>query len=169
MTISGVASAFPRHYYKQSEIAAALKRNWRNKIEKPEVLDRLLSRVGVDGRFLALPLEAYDSVSTWGQANDAWIEAAEELGEQALCRALTRAGLAPEELGAIFFTSVTGIASPSIDARLVNRMGLSRNIRRIPIFGLGCVAGAAGISRASDYVRAYPDQVAALLSVELCS
>ncbi len=66
-------------------------------------------------------------------------------------------------------TSVTGIAAPSIDARLVNRMGLSPNIKRMPIFGLGCVAGAAGIARAADYVHGYQDQAAALLSVELCS
>ena len=169
MTISGVASSFPKHYYKQEQIADALKRNWQGKIDRPQVLERLLSRVGVDGRFLSLPLESYDGLSTWGQANDAWIEVAEELGEQALCRALTRAGLGTEDLSAIFFTSVTGIASPSIDARLINRMGLPRNIKRIPIFGLGCVGGAAGISRASDYVRAYPNQVAALISVELCS
>jgi alkylresorcinol/alkylpyrone synthase len=169
MRITGVAGAFPKHYYKQAEIAEALRRNWRDKIDNPQVLDRLLSRVGVDGRFLTLPLEAYEGLSTWGKANDAWIEAAEELGEQALCRALTRAGLRTDDLDAIFFTSVTGVASPSIDARLINRMGLPRNIRRIPIFGLGCVGGAAGIARASDYVRAYPDQVAALVSVELCS
>src|SRR6202167_6237624 len=79
------------------------------------------------------------------------------------------AGMKPKELSAIFVTSVTGIAAPSIDARLVNRMGLSTNIKRIPIFGLGCVAGAAGIARAADYVHGYPDQAAALLSVELCS
>ena len=71
--------------------------------------------------------------------------------------------------GALFFTSVTGISSPSIDALLINRMGLPPNIKRVPIFGLGCVAGAAGIARAADYVRAYPSQAAALVSVELCS
>ena len=73
------------------------------------------------------------------------------------------------DLDAIFFVSVTGIASPSIDARLINRMNLRPNIKRIPIFGLGCVAGAAGIARAADYVRAYPDHNAVLVSVELCS
>ena len=78
-------------------------------------------------------------------------------------------GLANSDLGAFYFISVTGISSPSIDARLINRMKLSPNIRRVPIFGLGCVAGAAGIARAADYVRAYPDQFAVLLSVELCS
>ena len=69
----------------------------------------------------------------------------------------------------MFFVSVTGVCSPSIDARLVNRMGLPLHMKRIPIFGLGCVAGAAGIARAADYVRAFPDQIAVLLSVELCS
>jgi alkylresorcinol/alkylpyrone synthase len=72
-------------------------------------------------------------------------------------------------LGALLFTTVTGVASPSIDALLINRMKLPANIRRTPIFGLGCVAGAAGIARAADYVRAYPKQAAALVSVELCS
>ena len=78
-------------------------------------------------------------------------------------------GLGPQDVDALFVVSVTGIASPSLDARLVNRMGMSPRIKRIPIFGLGCVAGAAGIARAADYVRAFPHHVAALLSVELCS
>jgi len=65
--------------------------------------------------------------------------------------------------------SVTGVATPSLDARLVNRLGLPTRVKRNPIFGLGCVAGAAGLARAADYLRAFPDQVAALLSVELCS
>jgi len=77
--------------------------------------------------------------------------------------------VAARDLAALFVVSVTGIASPSLDARLVNRMSLSPNIKRIPIFGLGCVAGAAGIARTADYVRAFPGDVAALLSVELCS
>ena len=123
----------------------------------------------VDGRYLAIPAEEYVDIKTWGQANDIWIRVAQELGEQALCLALHNAGLKPDVLGALLFTTVTGVASPSIDALLINRMGLPSNIRRTPIFGLGCVAGAAGIARAADYVRAYPSQAAALVSVELCS
>lgn len=167
--IAGVASAFPRQYYRQEQIAAALKRHWTGRVENEKVLDRLLARVGVEGRHLALPIEAYDDLTTWGKSNDAWIECAEELAEQSICRVLTRAGLAESDLDAIFFVSVTGVASPSIDARLINRMHLRPNIKRNPIFGLGCVAGAAGIARATDYVRAYPGQVAVLVSVELCS
>ena len=169
MRIASVASAFPKHYYKQQVLVEALKNDWRHRLPNPDILDRLDESMKVDGRFLVRPIEFYENMKNWGQANDVWIESGLELGEKALCRALLRAGLEPFELSAIFVTSVTGIAAPSLDARLVNRMGLSRNIKRIPIFGLGCVAGAAGISRAADYVRGYPDQAAALLSIELCS
>ena len=169
MRIAGVGSAFPRHYYSQQQIAAALKRHWCEGLENPDVLDRLFARVGVKGRHLALPIAAYDDLTTWGKANSAWIEAAEELAEQSLCKALTRSGLSERDVDAIFFVSVTGIASPSIDARLINRMNLRTDVKRHPIFGLGCVAGAAGVARAADYVRAFPQHVAGLISVELCS
>ena len=169
MKIASAASAFPEHYYSQKFLLEKLQEYWGSRLKNPLTLARLHRNVTVDGRYLAMPAEDYHKLTTWGQANDIWIKVAQELGEQALCRALHHAGLAPEQLGALFFTSVTGISSPSIDALLINRMGLPRNIRRVPIFGLGCVAGAAGISRAADYVRAYPSQAAALVSVELCS
>ena len=169
MRIAGVASAFPQNYYPQAEIATALKRHWSEDLDRPEVIDRMLARVGVSGRHLALPIDRYDDLTDWGERNNRWIEVAEDLAEQSICRALTRGGLCEADLHAIFFVSVTGIASPSIDARLVNRMNLRPNIKRVPIFGLGCVAGAAGIARAADYVRAYPEHNAALVSVELCS
>src|SRR4029077_2059500 len=98
-----------------------------------------------------------------------WIRTAQELGHSAISRGMMAAGLDVRDIGALFFTSVTGISRPSIDARLLNRMGLSPNIKRIPMFGLGCVAGAAGIARAADYVCAYPDQFAVILAVALCS
>lgn len=169
MRIAGVASAFPRNYYPQEVIREALKRNWAGRLEKPQLLDKLHGLVGVKGRHLALPIDQYEQLDTWGKHNDAWISCAQELGRLALCRALSRAGISGNELNAIFFTTVTGVASPSIEGRLINLMGLSPNVKRIPIFGLGCVAGAAGIARAADYVRAFPKQAAALISVELCS
>jgi alkylresorcinol/alkylpyrone synthase len=169
MRIASVASAFPEHYYKNAVLVEALKNDWRHRLPNPDILDRLDDSMKVEGRYTVHTIDFYEQLKTWGQANDAWIEHALNLGEKALCRALVKAGLAPKELSAIFVVSITGIAAPSIDARLVNRMGLSTNIKRIPIFGLGCVAGAAGISRAADYVHGYPDQAAALLSVELCS
>ena len=169
MKIASAASAFPKHYYPQKFLLEKLQEYWGDRLKNPQMLARLHRNVAVEGRHLAIPPEKYNEIDTWGKANDIWIEVAQELGEQALCRALHHAGLHASELSALFFTSVTGISSPSIDALLINRMGLPVNIRRVPIFGLGCVAGAAGIARAADYVRAYPRQAAALVSVELCS
>jgi alkylresorcinol/alkylpyrone synthase len=169
MKIASAASAFPKHYYSQQFLQQQLREYWGDRLPNPQVLQRLHRNVAVEGRHLAIPTEKYYDISTWGQANDIWIEVAKELGEQSLCRAFHHAGLDAQKLGALFFVSVTGIASPSIDALLINRLGLPSNIRRVPIFGLGCVAGAAGIARAADYVRAYPWQAAGLVSVELCS
>jgi len=169
MQIASAASAFPKHYYSQKFLLEKLQEYWGERLRNPLMLARLHRNVSVEGRHLALPHEKYYELKTWGCANDAWIQVAAELGEQALCRALHHAGIEPSRLGALFFTSVTGISSPSIDALLINRMGLPPSIKRIPIFGLGCVAGAAGIARAADYVRAYATQAAALVSVELCS
>jgi len=169
MQIVSATSAFPKHYYSQEMLFAALQQYWGDRLAKPEVLRRLHKNVGVDGRFLALPIDAYPLLKSWGEANDHWIRTALELGYCSISRGLTAAGLSAGDVGALFFTSVTGIASPSIDARLINRMDFSPQVKRIPMFGLGCVAGAAGIARAADYVRAYPDQVAVLLAVELCS
>jgi len=169
MKLAGAASAFPRYYYPQAVLLAALREYWKDSLPNPRMLDQLHAHAGVDGRHLVLPLERYYDLTTFGKANDVFIEAAQELGEQAIGCALARARVDKSRIGAFFFVSVTGIASPSIDARLINRMHLPTNIKRVPIFGLGCVAGAAGISRAADYVRAFPDQVAVLLAVELCS
>jgi len=169
MRIASVASAFPQHYYRQEVLVAGLKNYWRDRLANPGILDRLDESMKVDGRYTARPIDFYLNMETWGQANDAWIDVGLDIGEQALCRALVSAGIQPRDLHALFVTSVTGIAAPSLDARLINRLGLSPNLKRIPIFGLGCVAGAAGISRAADYVRGYPGQAAALLSIELCS
>ena len=168
MRITSAATALPRHYYPQAVLVEAFRQHWGNKLDRFDVLEKLHSATQVDGRYVALPLEAYP-LRSWGEANNAWIEATLELGQQAVCRALQASASSPGDIGAFFFVSITGIASPSIDARLINRMKLSPRMKRIPIFGLGCVAGAAGIARAADYVKAYPNQAALLLAVELCS
>jgi alkylresorcinol/alkylpyrone synthase len=169
MHILSTATAFPPHYYTQCEVVDALLAFWGGDAQIAAVLERLHMRTGVDGRYFSRRLEEYAALDSWGKVNDVWIEVAQELGERAIDCTLKQARFNPRQIGAIFFVSVTGVASPSIDARLVNRMQLSPSIRRNPIFGLGCVAGAAGLARAADYVLAYPDQIAVLLSVELCS
>jgi len=169
MRIASVGSAFPPHYYEQSALVEAFRRRWSREHHNLERLERLHANVLVGGRHLALPLDAYESLSGWGEANSHWIRVAVDTGEAAIRDALDRASLSVDAVDAIFSVTVTGVATPSVDARLVNRLGLPAHVKRTPIFGLGCLAGAAGVARAADYVKAYPDQVAVLLSVELCS
>src|ERR1700760_1472884 len=169
MQIITTATAFPPHYFLQETVVEALKGQWEGGLENAAVLERLHSRTGVAGRYFSLPLEQYPPLDTWGKTNNVWIETAERLGAQAIECVLSKSGVDRNQIGALYFVSVTGVSSPSLDARLVNRMRLAPHIKRNPIFGLGCVAGAAGLARAADYVRAYPDEVAVLLSIELCS
>jgi alkylresorcinol/alkylpyrone synthase len=169
MRIASAATAYPPYRFPQAEITQALTQRWQHKLEEPRLMARLHANCGVAFRNFVLPLDAYPTLIGFGQTNTAWIAAAVELGEIAVTRALDRAGITAADVSAIFFASVTGIASPTIDARLINRLPFPVSIKRTPIFGLGCVAGAAGVARASDYVRAFPKEIALLLSVEICS
>ena len=167
--IASVGRALPSHYYDQESLIAAFKAHWGSKLFNLARLEQLHRSVLVGGRHLALPIEEYGELSSFTEANDAYIRVGTDLGARAVVDAVHRAELTPQDIDHIFFVSVTGLATPSIDARLVNRLELNPRIKRTPIFGLGCVAGAAGLARTSDYLRAFPDEVAILLSVELCS
>ncbi|MDH6131052.1 alkylresorcinol/alkylpyrone synthase [Kitasatospora sp. MAA4] len=174
--IAAVHGVLPPHRYAQSEITDALATvclpsggdGGADRTDRA-VLDRLHRSAAVGTRHLALPLERYVELGGFGQANDLFIEHGLRLGEQAVRGALDRAGIAPHEVDLVISTSVTGIAAPSLEARLAGRIGLRPDVKRVPVFGLGCVAGAAGLARLHDYLEGHPGQVAVLLSVELCS
>ena len=162
-------SAFPVNRYPQADFTRKVAElSGLGPAQRP-LLERLHGNAGVDTRHTVLPLPEYRGV--WGivPANDRYIEEATALGERALRGALAAAGLTGRDVDLLIVTSVTGVAVPSLDARLIPRLGLRSDVKRLPIFGLGCVAGAAGLSRLHDYLLAWPRHTAALLAVELCS
>ena len=169
MKIVAAASALPEHYYDQRAVKERLARIWAHRPEVVRRLDVLFDNCGVEGRHFALPIGRYEELANFGQFNDEWIGAALDLGERAVQRALERAGLGAEDVDLILFSTVTGLAAPSIDARLCNRLGFRPDVKRMPLFGLGCVAGAAALARAADFVKAEPKAVALVLTIELCS
>src|SRR5450755_753474 len=167
--IGAVRSALPVHRYPQAELTKAFAELSATSGARRALLERLHGNAGVDTRHTILPLPSYASLDGIGPANDLYIEGATDLGEQALRSALAAAGLGAREVDLLIVTSVTGVAVPSLDARLIPRLGLRSDVKRLPIFGLGCVAGAAGLARLHDYLLAWPQHTAALLAVELCS
>src|SRR5215211_4350823 len=169
--IHTVTHVFPDHYYPQEILLDALRKHWiQGKAHSNfNRLEQIHRNVGVNGRHLALPMDEYETLEGLEAKNNAWIRSALDLGEAVVCDLLEKADMQPDQVSQIIFTTVTGIGVPSIEARLMNRIPFSPHLKRVPLFGLGCVAGAAGLARLSDYLRGHPKEVAILLSIELCS
>lgn len=167
--ILAVRSALPDNRCVQAEFTHAFATRSRMSPAERVLLDRLHAAAEVRTRHTALPIDECGTLEGAAAVNDRYVGEATVLGERALRRALDAAGLSAADLDLLIVTSVTGVAVPSLDARLIPRLGLRRDIRRLPIFGLGCVAGAAALGRLHDYLLGWPGQTAALLAVELCS
>ncbi len=167
--ILSVGRALPPNYVDRDTLVAALSTYWARRHFNVDRLADVHRAAQVGGRHLALPLAEYAALDSFGKSNDAFVRVAPELGEAAVRAGLAAAGLAPSDVDQLWFVTVTGISTPSLDAKLANRLGLKPGVKRTPVFGLGCMAGAAGVARASDALRAFPGDVAVMLSVELCS
>jgi alkylresorcinol/alkylpyrone synthase len=162
-SIAAVTVEYPPYQVGQQEALSGL-----SGLGGPQ-FDRFGTRAGVETRRIAIPLDQYGKLSGFTEANDIFIDTALELGERALLSALDAANVKLADVDIVFSTTVTGLAVPTIESRLATRVGLRPDVKRMPLFGLGCVAGAAGVARMHDYLLAYPDHVAVLLAVELCS
>lgn len=169
MRVLSVRGVLPDHRYSQAEITEAFLGRMVNRTVDRRVVERFHRNACVDTRHTALPLEAYGDLDDFGASNDAFIEAGVALGARAVVEALKAVDLTPADVDYIVSATVTGLAVPSLEARVAGVIGLRPDVVRVPLVGLGCVAGAAGVARLNDYLVGHPDAVAVLMSVELCS
>lgn len=169
------ASSFPLHRYAQEQITAAFTEVMIGDVDPGaesslrNAISRTHAATTVEWRHLALPISDYDKLDDFGAANDAFLREAPPLAARAVTAALEQAGLAADDVDLVVSATVTGVAVPSLDARLMPLLGFRADVKRMPLVGLGCVAGAVGIARVADYLRGHPDEVAVLVSAELCS
>jgi alkylresorcinol/alkylpyrone synthase len=166
--LTAIASAVPPHPIDQEEVIGRLE----NMLGQSAELDRLLPvflNCGVRRRYSVVAPEWFDRPHSWPERNRSYLSAAIALLDVVAGRLLDRAEMQPEEFGAIVVVSTTGIATPSLDAMLLERLRLPRTIQRLPIFGLGCAGGAIGLARAAALAAAMPEKAVLLLVVELCT
>jgi alkylresorcinol/alkylpyrone synthase len=171
--ILAAATALPPNVVEQQSLAGLLKALWGEKYDQSRrwrsTFEQIQRSVRIDRRYLALPVSEYPALDSFAKTNSAWTRVAPELGAAAATNALAAAGMTARDVDHFFFVTGTGIATPSLDARIVNLLGMRPDVRRTPIFGLGCAGGVAGIVRAADVLRGFPGQIAMVVSSELCS
>lgn len=166
--ILSVATAAPPHRIDQSTIRRHFSRLCAG-IPHVERLMPVFDRSGVDARHLIHEPEWYLQERSWDERNREYQVRALELAERAVQASLEQAGVTADQIDHIYFVSTTGLATPSLDALIAGRFGMRPTVRRSPLFGLGCAAGAGALSRAADVLTGRPRERALVVSVEICS
>jgi alkylresorcinol/alkylpyrone synthase len=168
-TILSIATAVPPFALAQSDVAAIAPQLFDPARSDVARLMPVFNHAGIDRRYSCVPLDWYREPHGWEERNQLYLQHAVAMLKSAALEALSKAGRSKEDIGAVVTVSTTGIATPSLDAMIMNELGLSPNIRRLPIFGLGCAGGTVGLSHAADLARIHPDGDTLLLVVELCA
>jgi len=166
--LAAIATALPPHRLDQSNVVARVEQLFGRSPDFARLIS-VYANSAIDCRYSVVPFEWFDVAHDWPDRNRAYLAGALDLIEAAAGRALDKAGVALHEIGAIVTVSTTGIATPSLDALLIERMGLPRTAQRLPIFGLGCAGGALGLARAAALATAMPDKPVLFIVVELCT
>jgi alkylresorcinol/alkylpyrone synthase len=168
-TIEAVATALPPHEIRQAEAEALARRVFDRDESEIDRLMPVFANAGIESRYSCMPLDWYGRPHGWRERNDLYEQHALALLERAAADCLARARCRADEIDAIVCVSTTGITTPSLDARLLDRLAFRRDVLRLPIFGLGCAGGVVGLARASALQRATPGSRVLLLVVELCA
>ncbi|CAM3926510.1 type III polyketide synthase [Deinococcus frigens] len=151
----------------QAEIQAAARTLFPRMAARPHLLE-VFANARIESRALARPLEWYLQPRGLGEKNAVFIEEARALMTRLGAEALARAELRPADIDAVIVVNTSGLSTPSLDAWLIESLGLNRHAARLPVWGLGCAGGAAGLARAADLVRAGFQRVL-YVALELCS
>ncbi len=167
--IIGTGTAVPPYRVDQAQAQAYAQEHFRSKLPAVERMGTVFKHAAIETRYFVVPPDWwFRKQHSLQERNEIYLREATLLAQAALTQALDAARLAPEQIDHLIVVSSTGIATPSLDAWLINRMGLRSDIRRTPIWGLGCAGGVAGLARAAELTRAYPNSVTALVAVETC-
>jgi len=164
-----LSTAVPEHVLHQSEVRARVRRVFGQQNTEIDRLAPLFDNAGIATRYACMPIDWYELPHGWTERNSVYVEHAVTLLERVARDCLARAGLQATDIDSIVVVSTTGISTPSLDAILLNRLGLRSDVRRLPIFGLGCAGGVLGLARAGELARGEPGGNVLLLVVELCS
>ncbi len=164
--IHSVSTSFPKNYVSQEEISKEISSLWP---DKKSYVEQFHFSSQVNGRHLSIPLAEYKNLGDIGERSKKWLEVATELQTENIIKLLEQSGLKPADISLIASTTVTGLAIPTLEARLMNKLPFKPNLKRLPIFGLGCLGGVAGINRVNDYLKGHPTEAALLLATELCT
>jgi len=166
--IVGIATAIPDFKVDQSDAKEFAENLFESHFKDIARLLPIFDNAGIKTRYFSVPPSWFGTEHSLEEKNDIYIRAATDLGAKAVANVLESARTDFKEIDYIIYINTTGLATPSIDARLINKLNLRRDIRRTPIWGLGCAGGAAGLSHAYHYLIGHPSHRALVVAVELC-
>jgi alkylresorcinol/alkylpyrone synthase len=164
-----LATAVPPNTLEQPAVAAFARRIYAKPFARYPKLADVFVNAGIERRYSVRPIEWFDAPHDWTERTQAYLDGASALFVQAAKAALDRAGVSPRDVDVIVTVSSTGIATPSLEARVGGEMGFKASATRVPVFGLGCAGGVSGLSIGARLARAEPGEVVLVVVVELCT
>ena len=167
--LMSLATAVPPNAVLQTDAVEIARNLFAGRFDDFERLSAVFANTGIRSRRLARPLEWYFEPRSWPERTSAYLEASEALFIEAAQAALATAGLSGRDVDTVVTVSSTGIATPSLEARVLERMGFREDVARVPVFGLGCAGGVTGLSLAARLASAAPGSVVLMVTVELCT
>lgn len=164
-----VETLLSEYEYDQKEVFDVLKEIWKEKYFNLDRIEKVFENTSVKKRYFPVELSRYKTLDTFEDKNTAWQEAARRLAPKLVTKLIENSGVDTDTIDLFCSNSITGLSVPSIESIIINEIGLKRSTVRLPIFGLGCLAGVAGLNRVCDFLKGSPKSAALFLSIEFCS